>query len=163
MKRINYILAAVAVASLVFTTDSCKKDEGDVTPPVISLEEPEEGDEFLIGGEHGMHFECDFSDNVALASYKIDIHYNDGEYAHEHSKAVENLFSFQKTYTDIAGKKNAHVHQHDVVIPETAPEGKYHLMVYCTDEAGNESYIVRNIVFSHDAEEHEHEHEHDDE
>ena len=107
-----------------------------------------------------MHFECDFSDNVALASYKIDIHYNDGEYAHEHSKA-ENLFSFQKTYTDIAGKKNAHVHQHDVVIPETAPEGKYHLMVYCTDEAGNETYIVRNIVLSHDAEEHDHDHEHD--
>jgi hypothetical protein len=29
------------------------------------------------------------------------------------------------------------------------------LMIYCTDEAGNESYAARNIVLSHDAEEDE--------
>ena len=33
-------------------------------------------------------------------------------------------------------------------------------MVYCTDAAGNESYVARNIVLSHDGEDDDHDHDH---
>ena len=61
-------------------------------------------------------------------------------------------FVFNRSY-DVSGKKNVHVHHHDIVIPEDATPGDYHLMVYCTDAAGNETHIARNIVLSTTAEE----------
>jgi len=45
------------------------------------------------------------------------------------------------------------------VIPVNATPGDYHLMVYCTDAAGNEAYIARNIVLSTTAEEDDHHHD----
>lgn len=42
-------------------------------------------------------------------------------------------------------------------IPADATPRNYHLMVYCTDVAGNESYIARNIVLSTTASLHVHE------
>ena len=65
---------------------------------------------------------------------------------------VEVPFVFNRSY-DVSGKKNVHVHHHDIVIPEDATPGDYHLMVYCTDAAGNETHIARNIVLSTTAEE----------
>lgn len=35
--------------------------------------------------------------------------------------------------------------------------GDYHLMVYCNDAEGNESYVARSIAITKDAEEHHHE------
>ncbi len=146
---------------LAFTFASCEKEEAaDTTSPVIQLDEPEDGDELLIGV--GVHFECDFSDDVMLGSYLIEIHNNfDG---HSHSTTVragEEPFFFKKSY-DLSGYRNKHEHHHDIVIPENAAPGNYHLVVYCTDEAGNQSLVAREIVLSHDAEEHHH-HDHDDE
>ena len=34
------------------------------------------------------------------------------------------------------------------MIPANATPGDYHLMVYCTDAAGNEAHVARNIVLS---------------
>ena len=67
-------------------------------------------------------------------------------------------FSFNRSY-DISGKKTAHIHHHDIVIPANATPGDYHLMVYCTDAAGNETYIARNIVLSTTAEGDDHHHD----
>ena len=67
-------------------------------------------------------------------------------------------FSFNRSY-DISGKKTAHIHHHDIIIPANATPGDYHLMVYCTDAAGNETYIARNIVLSTTAEEDDHHHD----
>ena len=55
--------------------------------------------------------------------------------------------------------KTAHIHHHDIVIPANATPGDYHLMVYCTDAAGNQTYIARNIVLSTTAEEDDHHHD----
>lgn len=67
-------------------------------------------------------------------------------------------FSFNKSY-DISGKKTAHIHHHDIMIPKDATPGDYHLMVYCTDAAGNETYVARNIELSNYVEEEYHHHE----
>ncbi len=152
-----YILSVLAIAfSFVFT--SCGDDDDvDTIAPVIELDEPEDGDELLIGA--GIHFECDFKDDVRLGSYMIEIHSNFDGHSHKvKSRAGEEPFFFKKSYNDISGLRNAHVHHHDVVIPENAQEGNYHLVVYCADAAGNQSLVARDIILSHDAEEH---HPHD--
>ena len=47
-----------------------------------------------------------------------------------------------------SGQKQARVHNHDIKIPADATPGNYHLMVYCLDRSGNETYVARNIVLS---------------
>ncbi|MDR1673361.1 MAG: DUF4625 domain-containing protein [Bacteroidales bacterium] len=142
------IMAGILVASC---------DKGDNVKPVINLIEPEEGDVLQIGGD--VHFEMKLSDDVALGSYKVDIHHNFDNHGHEKSgEETETVpFEFSREWVeDIAGKKNATVHHHEIVIPENATEGAYHLMVYCTDAAGNEAYVTVNVELSHEGEEHEH-------
>lgn len=152
--KTSTILSVAALAASIFV--SCNKDNGDTTKPVINLIEPEDGDELLIGGEHGIHFEMEVSDNEALASYKIDIHNNFDHHGHSKADDATVAFTFSRTYNDIAGKKNATVHHHDILIPANATPGDYHLVVYCTDAAGNESYVARDIVLSLTTPEHDH-------
>ena len=142
MKTKTY-LSIIALTILSVTTfSSCDNDEGDTTKPVISLEEPADGENLLIGDE--VHFEMDLSDDVMLKSYKVDIHNNFDNHGHKRAAATTD-FTFQKSW-DISGQKNIHIHHHEIVIPEDATPGNYHMVVYCTDEAGNEAHIARNIV-----------------
>ena len=105
----------------------------------------------------------DLSDDVMLKSYMIEIHSNFDHHSHGKSRAAATDeatvdFSFNRSY-DISGKKTAHIHHHDIIIPANATPGDYHLMVYCTDAAGNETYIARNIVLSTTAEGDDHHHD----
>lgn len=148
------LLCLLFCMTYVFT--SCSDDDGDSVKPVISLHAPKEGAELKIGGD--IHFDMDLEDNDLLKSYKVEIHNNfDG---HGHTKAentVETVhFTFNKSWDDIAGKKSAHIHHHEIKIPENATPGNYHFMVYCTDASGNESYVARNIILSTTAEVPEH-------
>lgn len=144
-------LSIIGLMAFSFLFVSCSKDdEGDTVKPVINLLEPEEGVVLKIGDANGVHFEMDIADNEAIASYKINIHNNfDG---HSHTRASEGgttkPFAFERTYTDKAGQKQARVHNHDIKIPADATPGNYHLMVYCLDRSGNETYVARNIVLS---------------
>ena len=63
------ILFFVLYASKSASFYACVDDEADLTKPVISLDEPEDGESRHIG--ESVHFECDFSDDVALGSYLI--------------------------------------------------------------------------------------------
>jgi uncharacterized membrane protein len=150
-----FIIGLTAAFSSLFV--SC--DDGDTTKPVINLIEPEDGDSLQIGGESGVHFEAEFSDDEALASYKIEIHHNFDGHDHDQLRAASDEetvdFTFEKTY-DLSGKKNADVHHHDILIPENATPGDYHLMIYCTDASGNEAHVAVSVVLSHDASEHHH-------
>ncbi len=163
MKKTSFyvsLICLLTVSSQLFI--ACDKDDkGDTVKPVITLHEPEEGQVLKIGAKSGVHFEMDLSDDVMLKSYKIDIHNNFDNHTHATTKSADKVvFSFKKEY-DVSGQKTAHIHHHDIVIPENAHEGNYHLMVYCTDAAGNSTYVARNIVLGHDADEHEHEHHHE--
>lgn len=153
MKTKIYFTTILVISVLAFF--SCDKEDSDTTKPVIDLHEPAEGQALLIGSEKGVHFEMDLSDDVMLKSYKIDIHNNLDHHSHGGTRAEGEggvPFVFNRSY-DVSGKKNVHVHHHDIVIPEDATPGDYHLMVYCTDAAGNETHIARNIVLSTTAEE----------
>jgi hypothetical protein len=154
--KINFSIICLIAISSVFFYSCDNGNDGDTVKPIINLLEPAEGSILKIGDEHGVHFEMELSDDVMLKSYKVDIHSNfDG---HAHSKSTEGTvdFTFSKSW-DVSNK-NALIHHHEIIIPENATPGNYHLMVFCTDAAGNESYIARNIVLSHDGEEHSHNH-----
>lgn len=175
MKRL-FLGSIVLLGALAFT--SCEKDEKDNEKPQINLIAPEEDEAFKPGGD--IHFEVEFSDNVALASYKVNIHGAFDDHTHSTTASTraedDDTVEFEKTWLEsdfialgeepIAGKKNVTVHHHKIEIPETIngkslKEGHYHFMVYCTDEAGNESFVSREIEISSSAEEHDHDDDHD--
>lgn len=154
MKKKIFFLAVVSM-SLLFS--ACSNDDADTTKPEILLHEPEDGDSLLIGED--IHFEADFSDNEKLGSYLVEIHNNFDGHGHKVKTTLpseEEAFTFKKSY-DLKGLRNSHVHHHDIVIPENATPGAYHLVVYCTDAAGNQSLVARDIILSHDVLSHEHE------
>jgi hypothetical protein len=139
-------LTAIFSSALV----GCQED-GDTTKPVITLIEPAEGDLLQVGGASGVHFEAEFSDDEALASYKVNIHPNFDGHAHAHLLATSETvdFEYEKSW-EISGR-NADIHHHEIRIPETAKPGAYHLQVYCTDAAGNESNLAKNVVLGYEA------------
>ena len=106
---------------------------------------------------------------VAFISWTQEINIHNNFDGHSHTRASEagitKPFTFERTYTDKAGQKDAYVHNHDIKIPADATPGNYHLMVYCLDQSGNETYVVRNIVLSveggEEGEHHHDEHHHD--
>ena len=158
------ILFFVLSAIMCVSFSACDEDEADTTKPVITLDEPEDGDSLRIG--ESVHFEADFSDDEALGSYLIEIHNNFDGHNHKVSssqtRSEETVpFSLKKSY-DLSNLRNTHVHHHDIVIPENATPGAYHLVVYCTDAAGNQSIVARDIILSLDAESHHHHHDGDD-
>lgn len=162
MKKRNLFCLALGAILPLFA--SCQKQVQDNERPVVELIAPAEGAHLKIGGEHGVHFEMKLKDNVMLKSYKLEIHNNFDNHSHE-SKALrhgdEKPFFLQKEY-DLSGKKEDAIHHHDIVIPKTAKEGNYHLLVQVLDAAGNQTTVARNIVLARDAEDHhDHDHGHD--
>lgn len=152
--KTNIKLSAICIFAIfyLFVTSCSNEDEGDTVKPAINLIEPGDGNILKIGSD--IHFEMELSDDRMLKSYKVNIHSNfDG---HTHSRSVEQTidFYFNKSW-DVSGK-NISIHHHEIFIPENATPGNYHMMVYCTDIAGNESYVARNVVLSHEGEEYDH-------
>ncbi|MDR0582161.1 MAG: DUF4625 domain-containing protein [Prevotellaceae bacterium] len=146
MKKI-FLLAIILLMGLAFS--NCKHDETD--GPVITLEEPEEGQPFTAGSKHGVHMEFDLEDESGLNQYKIDIHYG-GDHTHSLSLQAQPLselsraqWSYQKTYDDAKGLKNHHVHVHSDSIPENATLGEYHLGIAATDVHGNETTVYQKF------------------
>jgi hypothetical protein len=160
MKTKFYIITICLLTVYSFFFSSC--NDGDTTKPVINLIEPEDGDSLLIGDD--VHFKAEFSDNEALASYRINIHDNFDNHGSHRSSTLEAApvpFAFDSAW--VVSGKNFPVHHHDIKIPETDKEGNayaegnYHFIVYCMDEAGNVSLVERDVVLSHEAGEHHHE------
>lgn len=142
------ICVLVISAQLLVACSDSDNPLSDTTKPVIMLNSPAEGGVLAIGSEHGVHLDMDLSDDVMLKSFKIEIHNNFDGHGHDSRSAGETVpFVFNKSY-DISGQRTAHIHNHDIVIPANATPGNYHLMVYCTDAAGNEAHVARNIVLS---------------
>lgn len=148
----SLFLAAIALFLI-----SCEEEAGDNTKPQIILIEPANDDTLAIGED--IHFEADFSDDVELRSYKIDIHSAEG---HEHKSTLEGEFSYSHSWELVSGIKETHQHHHEILIPEGVEEGKYHFMVYLLDRAGNESWVAIDVYLSADYHSDDDNHDHDD-
>lgn len=145
------LLAVSLVGVALFS--SCGKDAPrDTEKPVIKLNDPADGEHVLIGDDHGLHFECELSDNEMVDSYRIEIHANFDGHTHTHSSTLrhgdEKPFHYDRSWK--VGKRNAHIHHHDIVVPKGVAEGNYHFVIYCTDASQNETMTYRSIVLTED-------------
>lgn len=140
----NKIIMFLITASIAIAGASCSKDEADKIKPVINLISPADHEEFRPG--ETIKFEAEFTDNVELKQYKIDIHFDDG---HDH-KSVQNggmEWEFEHV-ASLSGTSQRILLE--ILIPETAKHGEYHFMVFCTDAAGNESFVTIDIEIEDD-------------
>lgn len=131
------VLIAAIMLKAVFGLVSCDSESLDNEKPVVKIVSPME-DELVKPGS-GIHFEVELSDNVALASYKVNIHgaFDGHGHGDEHgvgaryatTRAVTDSVEFSRTWLEsdfialgqepIAGKRNASVHHHHMAIPAT--------------------------------------------
>lgn len=164
MSKKNILLSLALVAMACSFLTSCEKKVQDNQRPKVNLIEPEEGAKLKIGNKHGVHFEMKLTDDVMLASYRIEIHNNFDGHNHTASKSLrhgdEKPFFFQKEYS-LKGQREASIHHHDIVIPEGVAEGNYHLMVQVLDAAGNETTVARNVVLTEEGGDDHHHHDHE--
>ncbi len=167
MKKLLYITEIVLWSAFAFL--ACEEVDVDNEKPVILIIAPT--DDKAVAPGSAIYFEVEFSDNEALASYKVDIHgafdnhtHNVTELSGIITRATTDSVAFEKTWresdflalgeTPIAGRKQATVtHQH-IVIPENVNgkplrEGHYHFIVYCTDQSGQESFVAQEIFVSY--------------
>jgi hypothetical protein len=154
--KTNHIIVLLMLAA-VTAFSGCDSEEIDTVKPQILLSEPAEEEAYAPGS--AIHFVVTLSDNVALASYKVNIH---GAFdGHTHSAVKPSLTRatdaepqpFERTWMEsefiaqgeepIAGKQQV-------------KEGYYHLTVYCADSSGQESFITREIEITNEAGEHMH-------
>jgi len=135
MKKLKFIYA-FAVAAALFSCSSDDNNSVDTQAPTIVINEPTDGEVFHAGDE--IHVDIDFSDNVALASYKIDIHFTGDGHSHEKSMNISEHIEWEYEVTGVLSGKNQNLHIH-IDIPENAEDGAYHFGVFAVDKAGNET------------------------
>ena len=132
------LLIAAIVLKAVFGLVSCESESLDNEKPVVKIVSPM--DDELVKPGSGIHFEVELSDNVALASYKVNIHgafdghghgdgHDDMGTRSATSRAASDSVEFTRTWLEsdfialgeepIAGKRNASVHHHHMEIPTT--------------------------------------------
>lgn len=140
MKRV------LVVALILFA--GCKKDSDskiDTEYPVIVAATPSQCSQISRGDT--ITFTCDFSDNVALGSFSLDVHHNFDH--HTHSTEVEvcemdpvktpvKPFLFVQSYT-IPANQQSYKPEVKIAIPEDIDPGDYHFMIRLTDQEGWQS------------------------
>lgn len=170
MKKLFLAVILLAIGATAFV--SCGKTDVDSEKPVIKLLEPQE-DELVKPGS-ALHLKIELSDNVALRSYKVEIHGNfDGHTHNARAEEAADAVEFKNTWTEadfvklgetpILDKQTVTIDHKLIEIPETingkpVKEGHYHLMIHCTDRAGNQKEIFTEINISHTGVVHDHDH-----
>ncbi len=155
MKIKSLFTLCVLCGLLVLSMTSC--EEADTRPPYITVVSPQEDATIETGKE--LCIQVTFLDNMALRSYKINIHPNFN--GHTHAPAREEAYErtmnqsqqtvdFEITLTSesqndpLSGQEC--FRDIDIDIPADATPGNYHLLIYCTDAAGNETYYARDLT-----------------
>lgn len=141
MKNIIFKLSLV----LVFIFVSCSSDDDnvlDTVAPGITIVEPHDHEEFEPG--ETIHVEINFTDNVQLASYKIDIHYAGDGHTHgvvPFDSNVEWTYIEEGDLTGTAFTLHAHIDIPTTINGSPIKEGDYHFGVFALDAAGNETVV----------------------
>ena len=125
---IKYIVL-LFVSTLIVACES--SEELDTQKPEINILTPTEHQEIELG--QTIEFVAHVSDNVALASYKLEIHRADDGHQHRsesvpwHFEIVENLSGNTAEIT------------HQIPVADTVLEGHYHIGLFVIDQSGNQN------------------------
>ena len=142
MKTTLYFSTIFFAAIIAFS--GCKKDDQDNEKPTITLNSPVEGEVILAGTDTSIIcLNAVFSDNVQLKEYKINIH-NAAGHGHKSTLATWDTTIIQS----LDGKSRIVDFDIDLSHFNRADTAPYHYMVYCLDQAGNESMVYRTIEIS---------------
>ncbi len=136
--RTNWIIY-LFVVSMGLLIAACSDEDIDTEKPMMIVYSPGEGQEFRPGDN--INFLAEFTDNVGLSEYKIDIHYG-GD--HEHKKHEDNLDSWHYEYIGELSGKEQEVYL-EIETPSELRTGEYHFIVFLSDLSGNESVGVIEI------------------
>lgn len=134
MKKFKFIYA-FALTAILFSCSDDDNNSADTVKPTITINEPTDEQVFHAGDE--IHVDIDFSDNVELASYKIDIHFAGDGHSHRLMDISDNQEWEYETTGTLSGK-NDNIRLH-IDIPHDVEEGHYHFGVFAVDKAGNQS------------------------
>jgi hypothetical protein len=135
MEKIKFIILFSIITIVSFS--SCS-DDVDTQNPVIKVNQPRDHDNFHTGDV--IEFDAEFSDNQELSEMKIDIHYAGDGHTHKSFRYNGEVEWDWDTIIRLAGQFQ-HV-QFSINIPDNAKHGEYDFLVFCTDKAGNESFVV---------------------
>ncbi|MDR2475145.1 MAG: DUF4625 domain-containing protein [Bacteroidales bacterium] len=137
------IKKSLGIVILFFTLFSCgKEDNNDMQKPEIQITFPQNC-QTLQRGE-SFTFSAQFSDNVELGSYNIEIHNNFDHHSHstdnvecemENKKTPVKAWVFNQDYAIPAGRK-AFEANNEIAVPADIDAGDYHFMVRLTDKSG---------------------------
>ncbi len=147
MKRLFFPL--VCLSTLLTCFYGCQ--EADTTAPNIIVSQPAQNDTIEAGEE--LCIQVTFTDDVALSSYKINIHPNFNGHKHAPRKMSQqsesktedlDLTLTSQLLNDTLTGRNC-FRDIDIDIPHNVTRGAYHLLIYCTDLAGNEAYVAQDL------------------
>lgn len=124
----NFIYLSIAVFAFV----ACSKNVTDETKPTISIEHPAAAAMVNAGGT--MHLHVVLADDIALASYTINIAEATDHEGHDHSRSE---WAWDTSGT-ISGLSYT-MHAPSLSIPMMADTGEYAIHVNCIDSLGNEA------------------------
>lgn len=134
----SFFLNIIVVASFSGLFHSCLNDETDTESPNIILHTPIEEQMFKTGESIPIHIL--FSDNVGVASYKIEIHIEDDGHTHKSAELEEWFYSVSH---EILNSPKSYELTDEIYIPieingKLIEKGHYHFGVYVLDSSGNE-------------------------
>lgn len=149
------ILKYSLVSLFAISAFSCSNndDEIDQTKPTITINSPKNEEHLHVG--ETIEVDALISDDRAVSSYKIDIHYAGDGHTHEHRAAAE-PWSY-KFDEEISGNVSQFAIKRSISIPHNIQDGHYHFGIIAIDKSGNErqSYIEIEIA------DHGHDHDHE--
>lgn len=126
--KIFYLLILLAISLFIF--DACSKDP---EKPVITLTELGMNNSKTVEIGSDLHVEAEIVAEGKINVIMIEIYSETG-----------GGWSFDTTYTEFAGLKNAEFHKH-IEIPLSATPGDYHFHLTVKDQAGNQSTVESEL------------------
>lgn len=139
-----------AIAALYWS--GCNK-ENDTENPKINLVSPQNCDSILQG--QFIKFEVNFSDNIELAKYAVDIHNNFKHQSYAPTdqgcefgpdKTEFNPFKYA-VFEDITPGLTTYSAAFKIIVPEGTDTGDYFMVVYIQDKKGLQSQHSISLKF----------------
>ena len=137
----HIIMTFLAISFL----SACDNDDVDTTKPHVEIISPENQTHYHAGDE--FRLKALITDNEALASWKVSVHYNADGHTHKSASILaEEEVEWQQDWSANmeAGLASFELVQ-TITVPANAKHGQYHLGVFALDKSGNEQVVFIEI------------------
>lgn len=144
-KKWHKVAFLVAFVLLTIQCEESSQEEFDTISPEITVEYPEPCELMQFG--NSLRLKAVFSDNVAVKSYKLNMHHNFDHHTHgDHKEVCEmdeikiasNPF-LQNWVVNLPESESVSIDT-SFALPPGYEGGDYHVLLYLTDINGNQSW-----------------------